>query len=114
MLATASELAGFMQQDLDTYSAEQALTAASAMFEAEADTKFSVTAATYTTQGYGQQEISLPRRPVVAITSVTVDGLAVTDYSAIAGDLYRIVRWGGTAAYASTVVVSYTYGYATV
>lgn len=112
MLATATELAGYMQQDLDTNSATQALTLASGMFEDEADTKFSVTSATYTVEGYGQQQISLPRRPVVAIQSVTVGGAAVSDYQAIGGELYRLVRWGGFSTYASPVVVTYTYGYA--
>lgn len=114
LLASATELAGWMQKDLDTYTANQALTLSSDLFEDEADTKFSVTSTTYTAQGYGQAEISLPRRPVVAVQSITVDGIAVTDYAAIGPDLYRILRWGGTNAYASTIVITYTYGYAAV
>ena len=53
MLATTAELAGWMQQDLDTYTATQALTLASSRFETEADTKFASTSATYTVEGAG-------------------------------------------------------------
>ena len=113
-LATATRLAGYLQQDLDTYSAQLALDAASDEFEAEADTKFSSTSATYTTEGYGQDVIYLPRQPVIAVQSVTVDGVAVTDYVKRGPALYRILRWGGVTPYAADVVVVYTYGYTSV
>lgn len=111
MLVTATELAGYLQQDLDTYTATQAITNASTRFETEADTRFSVATHIWTTEGYGQDVIMLPRRPVAAVTSVTVDGVAVTDYALRGASLYRIVRWGGTSAYAADVVITYTYGY---
>lgn len=112
MLVTASELAGFMQQDLDTFTATQAITNASSRFESEADTRFAVSAHVYSTEGYGQQAISLPRQPVVAVTSVTVDGLATADYVLRGSTLYRLARWGGTSPYAALLVVTYTYGWA--
>lgn len=113
-LTTPTRLAGYLQKDLDTYSATLALDAASDVFELEADTKFSSTAATYTTEGYGQDVIVLPKQPVIAVQSVTVDGLAVTDYALRGPAIYRIVRWGGVSYYAANVVISYTYGYTSV
>src|SRR4051794_39887696 len=109
-LTTPTRLAGYLQQDLDTYSAQLAVDAASDTFELEADTKFSSTAATYTTEGYGQDAIVLPRQPVIAVQSVTVDGVTVTDYARRGPALYRILRWGGTTYYAADVVIAYTYG----
>lgn len=113
-LTTPTRLAGYLQKDLDTYSATLAVDAASQVFETEADTKFSSTAATYTCEGYGQNVIVLPKQPVIAVASVTVDGVAVTDYARRGASLYRIVRWGGTSYYAADVAISYTYGYTTV
>jgi hypothetical protein len=112
-LTTPARLAGYLQQDLDTYSATLALDAASDTFELEADTKFSSTSTTYTLEGYGQDVIGLPRQPVIAVQSVTVDGVAVTDYARRGPNLYRILRWGGASYYAADVVVTYTYGYTT-
>jgi hypothetical protein len=113
-LATASELASYLQQDLDTSTAVLVLSVASAELEAAADTKFSSTAATYTVEGVGQRYISLPHYPIIAVQSVTVDGVATTDYTRIASTLYRIVGFGGVSAYAAAVVVTYTYGYTAV
>lgn len=113
-LATASDLASYLQQDLDTSTATLVLSIASAELEAAADTKFSSTSATYTVEGTGQQSISLPRYPIIAVQSVTVDGVAVTDYTRIGSNLYRILRFGGTSPYAAAVVVTFTYGYVTV
>lgn len=113
-LTTPTRLAGYLQHDLDTYTATLAVDDASDTFELEADTKFSSTSATYTVEGYGQDVISLPRQPVIAVQSVTADGVAVTDYQKRGANLYRILRWGGTSAYAADVVVTYTYGYTAV
>lgn len=113
-LATAGDLASFLQQDLDTSTANLVLTIASAEFEAAADTRFASTTATYTVEGTGQQIITLPRLPVIAVQSVTVDGVAVTDYSVVGATLYRLAGFGGATAVAPGVVVTYTHGYTTV
>lgn len=124
-LATAAELASYLQQDLDTSTANLLLTIASARFELEADTKFSVTAATYQVEGRGQPVISLPNSPVVAVTAVRVAGvtLAVSDYTLVINNLYRVIGWGRiwgstvpTAPYVGfppeLVEVDFTHGYA--
>lgn len=124
-LATASELASYLQQDVDTSTANLALTIASARFELESGTKFSPTAATYQVEGRGQPVIALPRAPVVAVIAVRVAGvvLAASDYALVINNLYRIIGWGriwgptvATAPYIDfppeLVEVDYTYGYA--
>mgnify|MGYP003389885387 CR=1 FL=1 len=113
-LATPADLASYLQQALDASTANLVLDIASADFEAEADTKFSSTATTYTVEGVGQRCISLPRLPVIAVQSVTVDGVVVTDYVRIGPNLYRIVGFGGYSVYPAAVVVSYTHGYTAV
>jgi hypothetical protein len=126
-LATAAELASWLQQDVDTSTANLVLTAASARFELESGTKFSSTAATYQVEGRGQPVISLPRGPVIAVSAVRVAGvtLAASDYTLVISNLYRVIGWGRiwgstvpTAPYVGfppeLVEVDYTYGYTTV
>jgi hypothetical protein len=111
ILATASDLAAYLQQDVDTATANLLLAIASAEFETEADTKFSSTSATYTIEGWGQQAIYIPRHPVIAVQSITVDAVAVTDFVRVGSNIYRTVGFGGTSTYPAAVVVTYTYGY---
>ena len=62
----------------------------------------------------GAQEISLRHRPVLAITSITIDGVAVSTSSYyFTGRFvtYRNALWPYIAG--QVVVVTYTYGYAT-
>jgi hypothetical protein len=126
-LATASELASYLKQDVDTSTANQALTVASALFETAAATKFSATTSTYQIEGRGQPVISIPREPLISIQAVRVAGvtLSPTDYTPVMNNLYRVIGWGriwgatiATAPYVGfppeLVEVDYTYGYATV
>jgi hypothetical protein len=124
-IATPSELASYLQQDLDLSTATLVLALATARFELEADTKFSVTAATYQVEGRGQPVISLPNTPVVAVTAVRVGGvtLAASDYTLVINNLYRVIGWGrawgstmSTAPYVGfppqLVEVDFTHGFA--
>jgi hypothetical protein len=115
-LATAVELAGYLQQDLDTYSATQALTLASGEFEAAADTKFSSSTATEVFEGRMQPVLALSRHPVIAVTQVRIDGVVIvsTDYKLVGQNLYRVIGWGGRAKYPETIEVDETYGYTAV
>lgn len=126
-LATASELASYLKQDVDTSTAILALTIASSLFEDAAATKFSSTTSTYSVEGWGQPVINIPRVPLVSIQQVRLAGavLAPTEYTVIKSNLYRVMGWGrilgptlATAPYLSfppeLVEVDYTYGYTTV
>jgi hypothetical protein len=116
-LATPQRLASYLQMDLDASTANVALDGASATFEREADTKFSSTTHVHTVEGVGQQCISLPRQPVIAVQSLTVDGVTLaagTDFVRIGPNIYRLVGFGGFTVYPAVVVVTYTYGYVAV
>lgn len=126
-LATASELASYLQKDVDTSSANLALITASGLFETAAGTKFTSSTSTYQVEGRGQPVISLPREPLISIQAVRVAGvtLAVSDYTAVMNNLYRVIGWGriwgatiATAPYVGfppdLVEVDYTYGYTAV
>lgn len=92
--ATATELAGKLQKELDTYSADQVLTIASAMFSREADRWFASTSATYTTLGTWRTRIELPFRPVIAVQAVRINGVAVTGWTLRKNSLYRQTGFG--------------------
>lgn len=112
--ATAVELATYLQQDLDTASANLALTTATAVFVGEAGATFAAVAGTYSTAALGERHVFLPG-PVTAVSAVRVNGVAVTDYTRIGDVLYRAARFGTTSSFPPDVVeVDYTAGYATV
>lgn len=126
-LATPTELASYLQQDLDASTANLVLTLASARFEYVAGTKFSPTAMTYQVEGRGQPVIALPRTPVISVSAVRVAGatLAASEYTLVIANLYRVIGWGriygptiATAPYVGfppdLVEVDFTYGYASV
>lgn len=114
--ATATELAGYLQQDVDTYSATQALTLASGEFEAAADTKFSSSTITEVFEGRMQPVLALTHHPVTAVTQVRIDGVVITstDYKLVGQNLYRVIGWGGRAKYVEKIEIDVTYGYMSV
>jgi hypothetical protein len=59
-------------------------------------------------------ELTLPQRPVTAVTSVEIDGTAVTDYRWAAGSsrLIRDCWWSTRCPPPSIVGVTYSHGYA--
>lgn len=94
MYATPTELAGFLQKDLDTYSATQVLTLASGLFSQAADTWWSPQSVTYTRAGTRLTALTLPFLPVTAVSAVRINGVAVTDFTLIDGTLYRAAGFG--------------------
>jgi len=112
--ATDVELAGKLQKDVDTYSANQVLTLASALFSREADTWFEPTTATYTTLGTPCPSIDLPFRPVISVTAVRINGVAVTGWTLIKRTLWRAQGFGTSCAIPpDKVEIDLTHGYAT-
>jgi hypothetical protein len=92
--ATATELAGYLQQDLDTYTANQVLTLASNAFSQAAATWFEATSATYVTLGSRYVWIRLPFRPVTAVAAVRINGATVTGWTVIKNVVYRAAGFG--------------------
>jgi len=118
LYASPSELASYLQMDLDTATATLVLTVVSAQFSLAADTQFASTAVTYTTFGTWHTSIVLPFRPVIAVQAVRISGVTVTGYTLIRNVLYRPAGFGiGTQFYAvppDAVQVDLTHGYTTV
>lgn len=113
--ATESELASYLQMDLDTASATLALTLASGEFSAAAETWWTPTSATYTMTGDGGSEIELPYRNVTAVTAVRVNGVTVTGWTLRVGTIYRLAGLGYRFAYPPDQVdIDLTHGYTTV
>lgn len=111
MYATPSELASYLQQDLDTSSATLALQVTSQMFTARADTAFTAVTVTFQCRGFGQCELYLPFRPVTAVSAVRVAGVAVTDYTRIKSTLYRLGGFGSAGQFPPDLVeVDLTHG----
>lgn len=116
--ATAAELAALLQVPVDEDRMDAALTRASARFDREARTTFEPTQVTFTDTPRGASRLRPPRRPLVSVESVTINGgdplTAGTDYQLVDGVLYRACGWGEECAWPpDEVVVGYTYGYAT-
>jgi hypothetical protein len=113
--ATATELAGYLQQDLDTYTATQVLTLASGQFSQAACTWFASTSATYATTGTPCVSIPLPFRPVTAVSAVRINNVAVTGFTLVKNTVYRAAGFGTSCAIPpDEVEIDLTHGYATV
>lgn len=113
-LATASDLtargidAGFAEVDvfLDVASEEVRQAAGSNITE---------TTGTVSLVGRHDVWLRLPGAPVTAVSTVTKDGTALTDWKLADGRLWRRNGWGGTyRGEPAVVAVTYTYGLATV
>lgn len=120
---TASDLASFLKQDLDTATANLALSTQIQLFETRAHSHWGGTlTTTYDKPGNGCAEIVLPYYPVVSISNVQVIRNGVTtvytagvDYTLIEQSLYRRYGWGNWAAFPpDEVQITYAYGFPTV
>jgi hypothetical protein len=119
MYATASDLASFLQRDVDTATATLVLTKMSALFDARARTHWGGTVSTtYSKPGYGQIELVMPLGPLAAVSAVRVAGVTLTpgvDYAVIEQSVFRRSGFGIPWRFPPDLVeVDYTYGYATV
>jgi hypothetical protein len=116
MYATATELAGWMKQDLDTYSATQALTLQSTEFSQQAQTWFAATAVTgYTVTVRADMVIYLPNKHVTAVAAVRVNGVTVTGWTLANDVLYHPAGFGSIGSFPPDVLaVDYTHGYTSV
>lgn len=124
-LASPSDLASLLQQDVDTASATLAIEVCTAVVQAAADGQRIIQVVNDTEVidldgGFCSTYLTLPQRPVTAVSSVTVGATAVTDYTVQLSQrrLWRAAGWQtvtGTSYWLSqptTVTVVYTHGYA--
>lgn len=110
-LATVADL---VARGVTVDSAEQVAVAtyfdvASAIVRDAAGSPISATSSTVTLEGRGSR-LQLPGGPATAVSGVSVDGLAVTDYKLLSGALVRSCGFPD----GSEVTVTYTHGFATV
>jgi hypothetical protein len=116
--ATASELASYLQEDVDTATATLLLTTASGLFDGEAGTTFASTTLTWsTTDANGCTQLDPPYRPVTAVSAVRVNGVAIAGWVLRCNLLYRSSGFGlyrGWGWPPDQVDVDLTYGHSTV
>jgi hypothetical protein len=113
--ATPSDLASYLKQDIDTSTATLALQVASQLFVDAAHTRWESNSTTYSQPGTNAYQIVLPNIPVIAVSAVRIAGVTVTDYTVIAGSVYRRLAFGNWWRFPPDLVeVDYTYGYTSV
>jgi hypothetical protein len=109
-LATIADLEarGVSVDETETAVVGTYLAVASGLVREAAGTPISETVSTVTLEGRGSRLV-LPGQPVTAVSAVSVDGVAVTDYRLMNGALTRPCGFHGVE-----VSVTYTHGFATV
>lgn len=113
--ATAEELAGFLEQAVDTYTANQMLTLASGQFSQAASTWFAAQSATFTTYGTPCVAIRLPFRPVTAVSAVRINGATVTGWTLVKDTVFRAAGFGTSYPIPpDEVEIDLTHGYTSV
>lgn len=119
-LCTPEDLAALLQQDLDLATATVVIEAATAVVQAAAGQRIvEVVDDEITLLGTTDAWLDLPQRPVTAVTSVELDGTALTEgtatgnYRRFGARLWRGCGWATCWTEPSTVVVVDTHGYPT-
>jgi hypothetical protein len=115
-LATKEDLWALLGEDADTLPPAQAdilLEIASAEVRAATKQHLSLLADDeLTIMGTTDSWLALPQRPVTAVSLVTLDGDAVTDFTRFGARLWRTCGWAVCASEPSTVTLTYSHGYA--
>jgi hypothetical protein len=109
-LATVDDLEdrGFTVEASETTVANTYLRTASAAVREAAGVPISRTTSTFTLEGARGQWLRLPGLPIVSVASVSIDGVAVTDYRLRSERLWRACGWTGCEP--SEVEVTQTHG----
>lgn len=112
-LATAAELARLPgMAGVDTDTADLLLQMATGVVQGVVRQRLvAVTADQITLLGTADADLWLPERPVVAVTAVTVDGVAVTDWRLFGPRLRRACGWSDYPPVPAEVSVTYDHGY---
>jgi hypothetical protein len=89
-LATAETFAGYLQRDLDRYTAELALAGASGVVRSYCGWGISQTVEEWTRDGDGSRVLTLPTLRLTAVQAVTLDATGYSDWSdLVAPDDYQ-------------------------
>jgi hypothetical protein len=123
-LASPSDLASLVEQDVDTATATLIVEVCTAVVQAAASGQRIVQVVADVDSAIGSQSqwLRLPQFPVTAVSSVTLDGAALTaglpgsgysTYRLVGNRLWRGCGWQTYCGEPSTVGFTYTHGYAT-
>lgn len=122
MLASPSDLASLLQQDVDASTATLLLECATGLIQAITGQRIVQVVGDVATLDVDASDhgpwLYLPQRPVTAVTAVSVGATAVVDYTAqlSRGRLWRAYGWRSATlpryGMPSTVTVTYTHGLA--
>ena len=113
-LATEADLSARGVDTSNTTLVAAMLAEASAVVREAAGSPISEVASTVSLLAPEGLWLRLPGGPVTAVSAVSVDGDAVTDWTLAEGALYRSSGWRGSRVDPSLVEVTFTHGYATV
>lgn len=116
LLATVEDLRTFLGEDstsLPNVEAELLLELATGAVQAAAGQDIVQRVDdTATLMGTVGSWLHLPQLPVTAVSTVTLDGAAVSDWKRFGARLWREAGWAASPYQPSTVEVVYTHGYA--
>lgn len=116
-LVTPSELASFLQQDVDTATATLLIEMSTGKIQAACGQRLIEATSTLVLDVDRCQWgpwLDLPQRPIRSIGSVTIDGTVYTDWLLRSQRLYRLGGWNlNASAPAQVVVASVLHGYPT-
>jgi hypothetical protein len=123
-LASPADLASLVEQDVDTATATLIVEVCTAVVQTAADGQriIQVVGDVDSVIGGREQWLRLPQFPVTAVSSVTLDGTALTagvpgsgsaTYRLVGNRLWRGCGWQTYCGEPSTVGFTYTHGYAT-
>lgn len=119
-LATPTDLAALLK--VDPYAGEELTQVTSLLDRASSEIRSTigqhvtrVENETITLPAYGREQmLDLPQQPVVSVSAVQIDGVTVTDYKPVGGQLFRRRGWLSTFGTfcddPSVVTVTYTHG----
>lgn len=109
-LATPSDLASLLQQDLDLSTATLLVECATGVVQGVTGQRLVRATTTPSIPGVWSQWLDLPQWPVISVASVQIDGVAVTDWKLIGVRLFRRAGWQ-PAGDPVEVEPTYTHGY---
>lgn len=107
-LVTPSELASFLQQDVDTATATLLIEMATGKIQAACGQRLIEATSTFVLDVSPWQSgpwLDLPQHPVRSVASVEIDGTAYTDWLLRSQRLYRLGGWNLNASAPCQVVV---------
>lgn len=113
-LVTPSELASFLQQDVDTTSATLLIEMATGKVQAAAGQKLiaaTSTALLHVEVCDDDQYLALPQRPARSVSTVLINGVADTTWLLRSQMLWRLYGWNCHSWAPTEVTVTYAHGY---